>query len=167
MGKIKPPHPLDANYNFSSFDCGNDTLNNWLKKRALKNETTGASRSFVVTDQANKVIGYYCLSAGAIEHESSSAKVRRNMPDPIPIMILGRLAVDIQHQHQSIGKGLLKDAILRTIKVSKQAGIRALLVHAISEEAKQFYVQNGFHESPTNNMTLIVTIEEAIKAFTK
>ncbi len=167
MGKIKPPHSLDSNHDFSSFDCGNDTLNNWLKKRALKNEASGASRSFVITNETNHIMGYYCLSAGAVEHSSSPNKVKRNMPEPIPIMILGRLAVDIQYQKQSMGKGLLKDAILRTIKVSEQTGIRALLVHALSEEAKQFYIQHGFYTSPTNDMTLMITIKEAIRAFTK
>lgn len=163
MGKITSPHSLDNKHNFSNFDCGNSTLNDWLKKRALKNEAAGASRTFVVTNKTNYIIGYYCLSTGAIEHSSSPKKVKRNMPDPIPIMILGRLAVDVQYQNKSIGKGLLKDAILRTIKVSQQTGIRALLVHALSEEAKQFYIQHGFYESPTNNMTLMITIKEAVK----
>lgn len=167
MGKITPPHSLNEKHDFSNFDCGDNTLNNWLIKRALKNEAAGASRTFVVTDNKNKIIGFYCLSAGAIEHEMSPSKVRRNMPDPIPVMVLGRLAVDLQYQDQSIGRGLLKDAILRTIKVSEQTGIRALLVHALSEEAKQFYIKNGFYESLTNNMTLMVTIKEVLKALTK
>lgn len=167
MGKINPPASIDVKHDLSNFDCSNDTLNNWLQKHALKNEVSGASRTFVVTNHSKKIVGFYCLSVGAIEHESSPSKVRRNMPDPIPIMILGRLAVDLHYQNQSLGKSLLKDAILRTIKVSKQTGIRALLVHALSEKAKQFYIQNGFYESPTNNMTLMITIKDVLKALTK
>ncbi|GMR16624.1 MAG: GNAT family N-acetyltransferase [Gammaproteobacteria bacterium] len=165
MARINQPGSLNNKQNFASFDCGNGTLNEWLKKRAFKYEASGASRTFVVTNEANSIIGFYCLSAGAIEHESSPNKVRRNMPDPIPVMILRRLAVDAQYQHQSIGKSLLKDAILRTINVSQQTGIRALLVHALSEEAKQFYTTNGFYESPTNDMTLMITIKDAIAGF--
>lgn len=162
MGKITAPQSLLATHNCENFDCGNDALNHWLKKRALKNETAGASRTFVVTDTNKNVVGFYCLSASAIEHELSPGKVRRNMPDPIPVMVLGRLAVNLKHQNQSIGRSLLKDAILRTINVSKQTGIRAILVHALSEEAKAFYIQHGFYASPTNDMTLMITINDAI-----
>jgi len=87
------------------------------------------------------------------------------MPEPIPVMVLGRLAVDTQWQGKDIGVGMLKDAIMRTLIVAKQAGIRAILVHALSEEAKCFYLHCGFHESPINNMTLIVTLDEVRKVF--
>ncbi len=106
-------------------------------------------------------MGYYALATGAVEHEGTPGRVRRNMPDPIPVIILGRLAVDQAYQKQRLGKGMLKDAILRVIGVAEQVGIRAILVHAISDEAKQFYLRHGFHESPTNHMTLMITLEEA------
>lgn len=163
MGEITAPHPLTKEHDVSDFDCGHATLNEWLSRRALKNEGHGASRTFVVSDEQGCVLGYYCLSTGAAEHEDSSGKVRRNMPSPIPIMVLGRLAVDIKYQNLSIGKGLLKDAILRTLNVAEQVGVRALLVHALSEEAKTFYTKQGFYPSPTNHMTLMITLQD-IKA---
>jgi GNAT superfamily N-acetyltransferase len=157
---ISAPGPISDNHDISGFDCGHTSLNEWLRKRAIKNEKNGASRTFVVCN-GDTVIGYYSLAAGAVTREEASGNVRRNMPDPIPVMILGRLAVDQQWQGQQIGIGLLKDAILRTLAVAEQTGIRALLVHALSEEAKRFYLQCGFHESPVNDMTLMITLDEA------
>ncbi len=164
MGRLNPPHPLTRHHNLSQFDCGNASLNEWLYRRALKNENSGASRTFVVCEEDKKIVGYYCLSTGAVEHEDSSGSIRRNMPEPIPVMVLGRLAVDGHWQKQGIASGLLKDAILRTMNVSQQVGVRALLVHALSEQAKSFYLKHGFHESPTNSMTLMISVKEAIKA---
>lgn len=157
---IAAPVPITASHDLSTFDCGNGTLNEWLQKRAIKNELNGASRTFVVCHD-NTVIGYYTLAVGAVTREESSGKVRRNMPEPIPVMVLGRLAVDRQWQGKQVGVGMLKDAVLRTIAVAEQAGIRALLVHALSEEAKRFYLQCGFHESPTNDLTLMISLAEA------
>jgi GNAT superfamily N-acetyltransferase len=155
--------PISDRHVVSGFDCGQSSLDDWLKKRAVKNESTGASRTFVVCDD-NTVIGYYTLAVGAVTREEASGKIRRNMPEPIPVMILGRLAVDQPWQGRKIGVGMLKDAILRTLIVAEQAGIRAMLVHALSEEAKRFYLQCGFHESPLNEMTLMITLNEARNA---
>lgn len=160
---ITAPSPISDSHDISAFDCGNSTLNDWLQKRALKNEQNGASRTFVVCND-NTVIGYYSLAVGAVTKEESSGKVRRNMPEPIPVMVLGRLAVDQQWQGKQIGVGMLKDAVLRTLVVAEHAGIRALLVQALSEEAKRFYLQCGFHESPTNDLTLMITLVEAKNA---
>lgn len=157
---ITAPAPITEGHDVTGFDCGHESLNEWLQKRAIRNEKNGASRTFVVCND-NTVIGYYSLAVGAVAREESSGKVRRNMPEPVPVMILGRLAVDMGWQGQQIGAGLLKDAILRTLAVAEHAGIRALLVHAISLEAKQFYLQYGFHESPVNDLTLMITLEEA------
>ncbi len=154
---LTAPSPISDNHDLSSFNCGNGSLNEWLQKRAFKNEIKGASRTFVVCNE-NLVIGYYSLAVGAVAREEASGRVRRNMPEPIPVMILGRLAVDQQWQGKQIGAGMLKDAILRTLIVAEQAGIRALLVHALSEQAKRFYLQCGFHESPVNDMTLMITL---------
>lgn len=160
---ITAPAPIAEIHEISAFDCGNSTLNEWLQKRALKNEQNGASRTFVVCNDT-RVIGYYSLAVGAVMREETSGKVRRNMPEPIPVMVLGRLAVDQQWQGKHIGVGMLNDAVLRTLTVAEQAGIRALLVHTLSEEAKRFYVQCGFHESPTSELTLMITLEEAKNA---
>lgn len=157
---ITAPGPISDTYDLSGFDCGHDSLNEWLQKRAIKNQKSGASRTFVVCN-GNLVIGYYSLAVGAVARDEVSGKVRRNMPEPIPVMILGRLAVEQQWQGKRIGVGMLKDAIIRTLIAAEQAGIRAMLVHALSEEAKRFYLQCGFHESPVNDMTLMIPLHEA------
>jgi len=162
---IGAPGPIADTLDFKSFDCGDPSLNDWLLRRAIKNDSGGASRTFVVCED-NAVIGYYSLAVGAIAREDTSGKVHRNMPEPVPVMVLGRLAVDADWQGKGIGIGMLKDAIQRTIIVSGQAGIRALLVHALSDKARSFYQHWGFHESPTNDMTLMITLDEARKAMT-
>jgi predicted N-acetyltransferase YhbS len=159
---LTAPGPITVGHDVAGFDCGQDSLNEWLQKRAINNEKTGASRTFVVCN-GNVVIGYYSLAVGAVAREETTGKVRRNMPEPVPVMILGRLAVDQQWQGLHIGAGMLKDAIMRTLIAAEQAGIRALLVHALSAEAKRFYLQYGFHESPVNDMTLMITLHEARK----
>ncbi|PCH58854.1 MAG: GNAT family N-acetyltransferase [Burkholderiaceae bacterium] len=160
MVDISAPMPLTAAHNSEAFSCGESVLDDWLKRRALKNEDRGASRTFVVCQDDN-VVGYYGLATGSVMHKDAPSKIKRNMPDPIPVMVLGRLAVDQNAQSMGIGRGLLKDAILRTITVAKQAGIKALLVHALSEEARKFYLQCGFTESPLDPMLLMITLKDA------
>ena len=157
MGKITAPEPITPKHILSDFDCGVSSLNDWLKRQALKNELTGASRTFV-TCMDLQVIGFYALATGSVTRKESPGKIKRKMPDPIPVMILGRLAIDAQWQKNGIGRGLLKDAVIRTIKASKYAGIRALVVHALSEEAKNFYLRHGFQESPLNHFTLMLPL---------
>lgn len=163
---IGAPCPILETHDVSVFDCGNPTLNDWLRRRALRNERNRASRTFVVCDR-DTVIAYYSLAVGAVARAEASGKTRRNMPDPIPVMVLGRLAVDSRQQGKHIGSGMLRDAILRTLLVAEHAGIRALLVHALSEDAKRFYLHRGFHESPVNDMTLMITLDEARKAISR
>ena len=160
MGEITAPEPITETHLIESFSCGVPVLDDRLKRRALKNEVSGASRTFVVC-QDRQVVGYYTLATGSIEHRDAPGKIRRNMPNPIPVIVLGRLAVDRQWQHAGMGRGLLKDALLRSLSVSKQAGIRALLVHALSEDAKHFYARNGFLESPLDPMTLMIALQDA------
>lgn len=153
-----PPAPITADQKLADFDSGESSLNEWLKKRAFKNHMSGASRCFVLCTGAN-VIGYYSLSAGAISHETAPKPMRRNMPDPLPVLLLGRLAVDKRYHNQGIGQALLRDAMLRAVNVAGDAGVFALLVHALSDQARQFYLSRGFVESPLQAMTLIMTIE--------
>jgi len=160
MGEVTAPEPITASHLTESFACGIPVLDEWLKRRALKNEVSGASRTFVVC-QKRTVIGYYALATGSIEHRGAPGKIRRNMPDPIPVMVLGRLAIDQQWQHAGLGRGLLKDAVLRTLSVSQHAGVSALLAHALSDEAKHFYVHNGFLKSPLDPMTLMIALQDA------
>jgi len=164
MGEITPPEPITTAHNVESFACGVPVLDEWLKRRALKNESSGASRTFVVCSN-DQVIGYYALATGSVGHRDTPGKVRRNMPDPIPVIVLGRLAIDERWQHAGLGRSLLRDAILRTLSVSQQAGVKALLVHTLSEDAKQFYLRNGFLESPLDPMTLIISLQDAAHNF--
>jgi GNAT superfamily N-acetyltransferase len=154
---ITAPVPIDSTHCLGNFDCGVPVLNEWLKRRALPNEVSGASRTFVVcTDR--RVIGFYALATGSVRRIEAPGRIRRNMPEPIPVMVLGRLAVDLRQQGKGVGAGLLKDAILRTITVAKQAGIRALVAHALSEEVRDFYLRHGFLESPLSPMTLMLSV---------
>lgn len=158
--RISAPQKISPDHDLSEFHCGEPALDEWLKRRALPNEESGASRTYVVCLE-NRVVGFYALAVGAVAHSGAPERIRRNMPDPVPVMVLGRLAVDESMQGRDIGRGLLRDAILRTIQAAEIAGIRAILVHAISERAKQFYVRAGFTPSPISPMTLMITLEEA------
>lgn len=155
---LTAPTPINDSHVLSDFDSGEPSLDEWLKKRALKNHASGASRCFVICKGA-MVIGYYSLSAGAISHEASPKAMRRNMPDPLPVLLLGRLAIDRRYHNQGLGKALLRDAMLRAINVSGDAGVFAILVHALSDQAKQFYLSRGFVESPLRPMTLMMTLK--------
>ncbi|WP_237741265.1 GNAT family N-acetyltransferase [Geminocystis herdmanii] len=147
----------------NSGDCGQPLLNDWLQLKAYENEQKGASRTYVVCND-NKVVAYYCLATGSITRNIAHGSVRRNMPEPIPVMVLGRLGIDINHQGSGIGFGLVKDAVLRTLQASEIAGIRAILVHALDESAKQFYQNKcGFKVSPVNPLTLMVTLSDVQK----
>jgi len=157
MGISTPPTALTGSHDVSGFDCGNSILNDWLIKRALKNQSSGASRTFVIC-QNDRVLGYYALASGSVERMASPKSIARNMPEPIPVMVLGRLAIDSNMQGQRLGAALLKDALLRTVSVSKNVGIRAILVHAISEDAKRFYLGYGFQVSPIDPMTLVLPV---------
>lgn len=160
--QFSAPERLTAFHNVSQFDCGEPVLDTWLKRRALQNEESGASRTYVVRAE-NEVAGYYALATGAIAHAGAAGRVKRNMPDPVPVLIIGRLAIASKFQGRGIGEALLRDAVLRTLQAAEIAGIRAILVHAISERAKVFYEKYGFVPSPANPMMLMINVNEAAK----
>lgn len=158
--KLTEPEALSTHHIFDDFDCGHDALNDWLKHRALKNEASGASRTYVVRHQSH-VVAYYTLATGAVECARAPGRVRRNVPDPIPVMVLGRLAVHRTWQRKGLGRDLLGDAIRRTLQAADIAGIRAFVVHALSDEANRFYERFGFQASPTDPMDLMMTLKDA------
>jgi GNAT superfamily N-acetyltransferase len=162
LGEIGPPEKLSVEHDLSSFDSGEPALDEWLRRRAGQNEASGASRTYVVC-AGWKVVGYYTLAAGGITHAGATGRIRRNMPDPVPVMVLGRLAVDKTVHGKGIGIGLLRDAVLRTVRASEIAGIRAILVHAISDAAKRFYERYGFVASPVDPMTVMIPVAEAVR----
>jgi GNAT superfamily N-acetyltransferase len=159
---MQAPQPLAQVHDLSAFDCGEPILNEWLKRRAFANQVTSASRTFVVVGDRNQVLAYYTLAAGAVARANAADSVRRNMPDPIPVMVLGRLAVDRSCQGQQLGSALLKDAFLRTVSVSENVGVRALLVHGINDAAKQFYIRRGFQPPPVFPYTLMLKLPGAV-----
>jgi len=158
--QIGSPETLSSAHDLSTFDSGEPALDGWLRRRAEQNQTSGASRTYVVC-AGRKVIGYYTLAAGAVAHAEAPGRIRRNMPNPVPVMVLGRLAVDKTFQDRGVGTGLLCDAVLRIVQAAEIAGIRAILVHAISENAKRFYERHGFVTSPADPLTVMITVAEA------
>lgn len=158
---LQPPEPLRPVHRTDEFACGEAVLDEWLKRRALANQFSGASRTFVVADMDHRVHGYYALAAGAVAHQLATSNVRRNMPDPVPVMVLARLAVDRRAQGIKLGASLLQDAVNRAVSVSQSAGVRALLVQAINDRAKQFYEHYGFAVSPAHPMTLMLRLSSA------
>jgi GNAT superfamily N-acetyltransferase len=160
---VAAPVPLAAHHDVAGFDSGVPPLDDWLKRRARANEVAGASRTYVICAEV-RVIGYYSLAAGSLLHEIATGKVRRNMPDPIPTALLGRLAVDRTWQHKGLGRALLRDAVMRVLGAAETIGVRAVLVHAISSEARAFYESCGLTPSPLDPMTLMVTMDEARRA---
>ena len=166
LDAVGPPEKLSATHVLSDVDSGEPVLDEWLRRRALHNEANGSSRTYVVCEGA-KVVGYYTPAVGAVVHAVAPGRVRRNMSDPLPVMVLGRLAVDQGHQRRGIGTGLLRDAVLRTVQAAGIAGIRAILVHAISAAAKRFYEACGFIASPIDPLTVMITVAEAEKMLGK
>jgi GNAT superfamily N-acetyltransferase len=160
---ISAPKPLRPGHDLGAFDSGVLALDEWLRRHAMRNQETGASRTYVIR-RKDRVVGYYALAAGAVALAEASGKLRRNMPDPVPVMVLGRLAVDRELQGRGVGSALLRDAILRTMQAADIAGITAVLVHAISDDAKRFYERCGFQPSPVDPMTLMITLRDAAKA---
>jgi len=157
---LSTPEPLAPEHELESFASGVAPLDEWLKRRARRNEVEGASRTFVCC-AGKRVVGYYSLAASSVMHDAATGRVRRNMPDPVPALLLGRLAVDQAWQGQGLGADLLQDAVLRTLTAAEMVGIRAILVHAISEDAKSFYEKHGFRASPVEPMLLMITVDEA------
>jgi GNAT superfamily N-acetyltransferase len=154
-----PPEPLNSEHSLADFICGIDALDDWLKRRAVANQTSGATRTFVVCVE-NKIVGYYALASGSISSQSVVGNFRRNMPNPIPIVILARLAIDSSCQGRGLGRALFRDAALRVVQAADTIGIRGIIVHAISPEAKSFYLALGFNESPIEPMTLMITLND-------
>ena len=162
MGEVSlllPPEPLAEAHDLAGFRCGEASLDDWLKRRARANQVSGASRTYVVCE-GKRIVAYYALASGVIAIENAPGRFKRNMPDPIPVAVLARLAVDKGWQGQGIGRALFRDAARRVAQAADIIGIRGIVVHAISEEAKSFYVSLGFDASPSEPMTLMVTLAD-------
>ncbi|MBD8871609.1 GNAT family N-acetyltransferase [Rhodanobacter sp. DHB23] len=156
---LAPPQPLTTAHRLDDFSCGEAVLDEWLKRRALVNQASGASRTFVVADGNGRVYGYSALATGAVAHQLATGNVRRNMPDPIPVMVLARLAIDHGTQGNKLGGALLRDAVERTAVMARNADVRALLVHALHERARSFYEHYGVRVSPVDPLTLMLRLD--------
>lgn len=154
------PRPISEDDDAAMFDSGEPTLDDYLRKRALANHVAGASRCFV-TCRDGRIVGYYALSTGAVTHTDCTGKFRRNMPDPIPVILLSRLAIDRKHQGCGLGENLLRDAVARSVQVSQDIGVRAILVHALHDQARNFYTRYQFEPSPTDPLHLMLLIKDA------
>lgn len=154
---LSRPGAISASHDTSRFSCGQEALDDWLKNTALKSEGRSA-RTYVVCSGA-AVVGYYCLATGSVARGSAPPKIRRNVPDPIPVMIVGRLAVDRHFERMGIGGGLLRDAFRRVLQASEAVGCRAVLVHAIDRNAVEFYAKFGFIEFPAATRTMFLPLE--------
>jgi len=152
------PSRIAADHRLDGFDCGKAALNDWLRARALDNEGR-ASRTYVVTTDAGIVAAYYTLATGHIVRTEVPGKYRHGLPNPVPVMVLGRLAVDRAHGGRGLGEAMLKEAMTRTLEASEIAGIRALVVHAIDDDAARFYIRYGFQLFPPESLTLFLPIE--------
>ena len=152
---LQAPAPLGPEHHVNLFSCGESVLDDWLKRRALANQSNGASRTFVVADGEQQVLGYYALAAGAVTHQDATRNIRQNRPDPIPVMVLARLAVDTRAQGVQLGAALLRDAMNRSVRVSSNTGVKAMLVHALNQRAREFYAYYGFKASPITPLTLM------------
>lgn len=157
--KLNAPEPLARHHDSSEFASGVESLDRWLRQHALKNQATGASRTFVVC-QASRIVGYYALASSAVSTQDATGRMRRNMPDPIPVVVLGRLAVDQTLQGSGLGRALVRDACLRVIAAADSLGIRGMMVHALSDRAKAFYERVGFDASPLDDMILMATMAD-------
>lgn len=159
------PRPIEATDNTTEFDSGEESLDRFLADRALTNHLAGLGRCYVCVDaDTDKIIGYYTLSAVAVEHADLPGKVRRNAPNPVPAVLMGRLAIDVKAQGSGLGRFLVRDAILSTLAAADRIGVRILFVHALHEQAASFYEKLGFRRSPTDQLHLYLLLADARKS---
>ena len=156
---LSPPEALLEEHETDGFDSGEPALDDWLKRRARANQASGASRTYVVCE-GKRVVGYYALASGAVAQAGVPGRFRRNMPDPIPVVVLARLAVDRSHQGRGLGRAMFGDAARRVAQAADTIGIRGIVVQAISEDARSFYVALGFDPCPAERMMLAITLAD-------
>lgn len=161
---LSAPVPLTPDHDLSAFDCGEPALNDWLRHRALKNESR-FSRTYVVCE-GSRVVAYFCISAGSVEREAVPGKMRRNAPDRIPVSVIGRLAVSLDHAGKGLGADMLSDALRRIAYASRIIGVGAVMVHAKDDAARRFYLRCAeFIEYPQDSRTLFLPIETVVATF--
>jgi predicted N-acetyltransferase YhbS len=162
------PEPLDKRHVRHEFACGEPALDEWLKRHAAASQASDTARVFVSTDEHDTIVGYYALAGGSIEPEDATVRLAKGQPGhrPIPVVILARLAVDQRHQGAGLGSSLLRDAMEQSMAAADRLGLRAMVVHAMTESARDWYKGYGFEESPTDSLHLILLMKDLRKAVT-
>jgi len=161
---LRPPAPLAAQHRLEGFDCGKPALNDWLVRHARQAQGSGSAKTFVVAEDDDRVAGYFSLTVGQVDTLDAPERIRRGMGRyPVPVVILARLAVSREYQGRGIGVGMLQDAVRRTLAIAEQAGVRAMLVHPIDEDAARFYTRFGFIASPLREQQLLMVLKDAKK----
>lgn len=155
------PELLSTDHVVTSFDCGDPALNEWLVNHAPRNQSVGgSSRTWIVLDAAGRVVAYYAASTATVLHREATGRMRRNQPDPLPALLLGRLAVDRKHQDAGLDSALLKHFIMKGLEVAELVGVRLLLVHAANPDAASFYARHGFEPSPVDDLTMMLLVKD-------
>lgn len=160
---LSAPRPITSACRLEGFDCGEPGLNDWLRRRALANQAAGATRTYVVED-GDRVVGFHALASGAVTLAAATGRLRRNMPDPIPVVVLARLGVDRAYAGRGLGRALVRDAALRVVNAAESAGIRGIVVHALTPRARDFYLTLGFDASPLDDNTLMLSLADLSRA---
>ena len=160
MSGYSTPRPISADDDVADFDSGEPSLDRYLRGRALANHVEGASRCFV-TCRDGRVVGFYALASASVDRADTPGRVRRNMPDPVPVILLSRLAIDVEEHGKGLEAQLLRDAITRAVTAAQIVGVRALLVHSLHDNAREFYAHFGFEPSPTDPLHLLLLIKDA------
>ena len=159
MSPYQGPELLDSRHDVDTFDCGSESLNHWLKRRASRNQREGSSRTWVVTD-GTRVVGFYASATAVLARTEATTRAARNQPDPLPALLLGRMAVDRDHRGRGLAAALLKHFLLKALEVAELTGLRLVLVHAKDSRAAGFYRHYGFEPSPVDDMTLMLLMKD-------
>lgn len=158
--KLSEPEELNSGHRVANFTCGQAALDDWLKRRALKSHLARDSRVYVVCNDAGEVVGYYAICSSVVARKDATPKIRRNAPDPVPMVLIARLAVCQDMQNRGIGSALIRDAIFRTINASAHVGVKGILLHAMDDEAASFYAHLGFQPSPVDSRLMMVRLKD-------
>ncbi len=160
MSEYSGPHLLHPEHVLEDFSSGDEQLDQWLKKRARRNQNDGSSRVWVATTADQQVVGFYASSTAVVARTEATKRAARNQPDPIPAMLLGRLAVDSRHQGKGLAAALIKHFLLKTLDVADLTGVRLALVHAKNHKVAEFYRRYGFEPSPIDDLTMMVLVKD-------
>lgn len=161
MSHFSQPRALARGDKVGKFDCGVDSLNSWFRTLALRNQESGASRTFITLDDEGRIAGFYSLSSFSVV-KAEVGDAGAGMPDPIPATLIGRLAVHVEHRGEGLGVSLLRDAVERAVRVSLEIGSAAIIAHARDETVVGFYEQFGFARLGGDRKTLMIPMVDAV-----